>query len=305
MHAAGAVEWVMATRKHSLEDYVVDGVNFILLTIILIVTLYPFYYIFINSLNEGLDATLGGIYLWPRAFTFENYTMFFSDPKWLNSLAVTVARTITGTLLSVFFTCLVAYALSRRELVGRRIYFSLLVFAMYISGGLIPYYVVLRSLRLLDTFWVYIVPPTLNIFFTLVATAFFRDIPNELIEFARLDGANDLTIYVRIVLPISKPLIATMLLFLGVQHWNSWLDSAYFVRSATLRTLSYRMMEVINQSFAPSDIEAAMYADRGTRATSLSLQLAAMIVATVPIICVYPFLQKHFVKGIMLGAVKG
>lgn len=295
----------MALNKRSTEDYVIDTINYGLIIFIILITLYPFYYILINSLNDGLDAAMGGIFLLPRKFSLENYTTFFTNPKWLSAGTVTVLRTVVGTAITVLFTCLVSYGLSRKNLMFKSFYFTLIIISMYFSGGLIPYYVLLRSLHLLDSFWVYIFPAALDVFFILIANSFFKEIPDELMESAYLDGANDWQTFIHIVLPVSMPLIATMMLFVGVNQWNSWLDSAYFVKSDSLRTLSYRMMEIINQSFAPNDQQAALLFGSVNTVTSLSLQMAAMIVATLPIMLVYPFLQKHFVKGIMLGAVKG
>jgi putative aldouronate transport system permease protein len=285
-----------------LEDRIFDGVNYLLLALIFFVTAYPFYYLLITSFNSGADALLGGSYFWPSDFTLENYKTFFNDSKWLAALFMSIARTVAGAVTGVLFTCLVAYGLAQKDLVFSRVYFALVIFAMYFSGGLIPYYVVLRSLGLLNSFATYIIPGMLNTFFLLIAISFFREIPNDLKESAWMDGAGELKIFYKIILPISRPLIATMALFVGVGHWNSWLDSAYFVRAEYLRTLSYRLIEIINQSRVPQEaIEAAAGA---SSVTSYSLQVTAMIVSIAPIISVYPFLQKYFVAGIMLGSVK-
>lgn len=227
--------------------------------------------------------------------------MFFSRSEWLQALFISILRTTFGAITGVLFTCMVAYGLSHSDLMFRKFYFVVIIFAMYFSGGLIPYYVVLRSLGLLDTFGVYIIPSLLNTFFLLIAISFFREIPKELKESAYLDGASELTIFFRIILPVSKPLLATMALFIGVGQWNSWLDSAYFVSRDSLRTLTYRMMEIINRSQIPQD---AIAHAAGAGVTSYSLQVTAMVVSVVPILCVYPFLQKYFVSGIMLGSVK-
>jgi putative aldouronate transport system permease protein len=286
------------------KDRFMDIVVYAILSLILVSVLYPFYYVLILSFNRGTDALLGGVYLWPRTFTFENYARLLSDSHWYLAFLVTVARTVVGAALGVLFTCLVAYGLAHRDLLFRKSYFTIIIFAMYFSGGLIPYYVVLRGLGLLNTFGVYVVPSMLSTFFLLIAISFFREIPVELKESAFMDGAGELKIYFRIILPVSMPLIATMSLFMGVGQWNAWLDSAYFVRSEGLRTLAYRMMEVINKSNAPLDAIAAGQRD-AAGVTSYSLQVAAMVISIAPIVCVYPFLQKYFVQGVMLGAVKG
>ncbi|KWX85089.1 ABC transporter permease [Paenibacillus riograndensis] len=274
------------------------------LFMIMLTMLYPFYYVLIASFNKGSDSLLGGVYLWPRSFTLENYKMFLDDPKWYRAFIVTVVRTVSGTALGLLLTSLVAYGLSHRDLLFSKLYFAIIIFAMYFSGGLIPYFVVLRSIGLLNSFGVYIIPSMLSTFFLLIAISFFREIPGELKESAHIDGAGEFVIFFRIILPVSMPLLATMALFMGVGQWNSWLDSAYFVQSENLRTLAFRMMEVINKSNSPMDaIAAANSASAGV--TSFSLQVTAMVVSIVPIICVYPFLQKYFVHGIMLGSVKG
>lgn len=281
-----------------------DGFIYTVLFVIMLIMLYPFYYVLIASFNKGSDSLLGGVYLWPRSFTLENYKMFVDDPKWYRAFMVTVVRTVSGTALGLLLTSLVAYGLSHRDLMFSKLYFAIIIFAMYFSGGLIPYYVVLRSIGLLNSFGVYIIPSMLNTFFLLIAISFFREIPGELKESAHIDGAGEFVIFFRIILPVSMPLLATMALFMGVGQWNSWLDSAYFVQSENLRTLAFRMMEVINKSNSPMDaIAAANSASAGV--TSFSLQVTAMVVSIVPIICVYPFLQKYFVHGIMLGSVKG
>lgn len=294
-------------KKKNREDFLFDLINNGLLILIALVTLYPFYYILVLSLNEGNDAVLGGIYLFPRAFTLENYKEFFTDASWVRSLWVTAARTVVGTAIGVLFTCMVSYALSRIDLLGRKLYIKLVIFAMHFSGGIIPFYILLKGLGLINTFQVYVIPGALNMFFVLVGISFFQGVPTELIESAYLDGASEGKTFLQIVLPISMPLIATMTLFIAVNHWNSWIDSAYYVQNNDLRTLAYKMREVINQSMTPTttDSTTLQYASSHAKTTTTSLQMAAMIVSVAPILCVYPFLQKYFTQGMMLGAVKG
>ena len=289
-------------RKRNREDWIMDSVIYIFSIIVLFITVYPFYYVFILSFNEGVDASLGGIYWLPRKFTFSNYSDFFSDAKWLTALGVTVLRTIVGTTLGVLFTTLVAYAFSFKKLIGRKGYMTFVIICMYFSGGIIPYYTVLRSLHLIDTFWVYIIPGMLNLFYITIGRGFFEGIPDSLRESAKIDGAGEFRIFRSIIMPISKPFMATLALFVGVGHWNNWYDSTFFVRSKNLRTMPYLLMEVINQAQVPSDLNAAAHQTSST--TSLSIQLAAMVVTVVPIIFVYPFLQRYFVTGMMVGAVK-
>lgn len=293
------------SRRATLEDRVVDGVNFVLLSLVTLVTLYPFYYILLVSFNGGANTAAGGMYVLPREFTLDNYAYFLKEKKWIDALGISVLRTLIGTAASVLFTSLVAYGLSRSDLMFRRFYFVTVVVAMYVSGGLIAYYVVLRSIGLINSFGVYIFPTMLNLFFLMIAVSFFREVPPELGESARIDGAGEVKIFYRILLPVSLPLLATMSLFLGSAQWNAWLDSAYFVQDQGLRTLSFRMIEVMNQTnFRPTDAMTAEYSSRAT-VTQFSVQVTAMVISIFPMLCVYPFLQKYFVKGMMLGSVKG
>ncbi|KRF06060.1 ABC transporter permease [Paenibacillus sp. Soil766] len=287
-----------------MEDRVLDTIIAMILFIIVFVTVYPFYYILLITFNAGTDTAAGGMYLWPRSFTLGNYLYFLENPKWIKSLGISVLRTILGTVLAVLFTSLVAYGLARRDLIFRKSYLLVVIVSMNFSGGLISYYIVLKSLKLINTFGVYIIPGMLNLFFLLIAISFFTEIPDELGESARMDGASEIQIFVKIILPVSMPLLATMGLFLGSGHWNSWLDSAYFVQNENLRTLTYRMMQVINQSMVPTG-DAQMAAMSRSSVTPFSIQATAMVVSIIPILGVYPFLQKHFVSGIMLGSVKG
>ena len=290
-------------KKRSREDWIIDGIIYVVSILILFLTVYPFYYVFMLSFNEGVDASLGGIYWFPRKFTLSNYTGFFDDMKWVRALLVSVLRTGIGTVLGVGFTALVAYAFSFKNLVGRKVYMTFVIICMYFSGGIIPYYAVLRSLHLIDSFAVYVIPGMLSLFYVAIGRTFFEDIPPSLRESAKIDGAGELKIFAKIILPISKPFLATVALFVGVGHWNNWYDSTFFIKDKTLRTLPYLLMEVINQ-FKTTSSNMHVASLRATTTTSLSVQLSAMVVSVLPIIFTYPFLQKYFVNGMMVGAVK-
>lgn len=291
--------------RKTKEDVIFDSINYILLALVGLVTLYPFYYTVVCSFNDGMDLMQGGVYLWPRKFSLASYEMFLGDSSWQRAFFVSVGRTVVGTFLSVFATCIFSYGLSRKELMFRKGYIFIVVFTMYFSGGLIPYYVLLRNLSLLNTFWVYVIPGMINTFFTITGINFFSGIPDSMIEAARIDGAKEIHIFFRIILPVSLPFLATIALFVAVGQWNSWLDSAYYVRDENLRTLSYLMMTTINQTTASSanSISAGQISSSNTT-TSFTIQATAMVISMVPIIIVYPFLQKYFVQGMMLGAVK-
>lgn len=286
--------------KWSKENVIVDTSVWILLLLIFVLIAYPFYYIVIASLNDGYDFMRGGIYFFPRRFTFYNYVDLLLQSKWINAFKISFFRTVTGTCLTVLVTCLVSYALSRKELVGGKEYRFLVIFAMYVSGGMIPYYITLRNLHLLNTIWVYIIPSMLNLFFIMIGINFFSSIPGSLIESAKLDGASEFRIFFSIVRPVSTPFIATLALFSAVNQWSAWLDSAYYVNSEGMRTVAYRMLSEINQTLGATSTGG----DVASTSTALTTQASAMVVSMLPIMCVYPFLQKYFVQGIMIGAVK-
>lgn len=293
-------------RRKTAEDRLVDGFVYFFISFIFIATFYPFFLSIVLAFNEGKDAAYGGIFFWPRKFTTDNFAELLRDSAWGNALLVTVSRTLLGTGLTVFVTSLVAYGLSHKALVGRKLYMALFIFAMYFSGGVIPYYMVLRTLGLVNRFLVYIIPGALNMFFVLVSISFFQEIPAEVAESARLDGASELTIFTRIILPIAKPLLATIAIFTAVGHWNSWYDSAFFTQDKGLRTMAYQLMSVINKSsLANAAMDPYAATLQAQTITNTSVQLAAMIVAVAPILFVYPFFQRYFISGLTIGSVKG
>ncbi|MGN1020827.1 MAG: carbohydrate ABC transporter permease [Aristaeellaceae bacterium] len=293
--------------RRTTEDKIVDAVVYLICILVFVVTFYPFWLSIVLAFNEGKDATYGGIYFWPRRFTLDNFRKMFSDVTWIKALGVSVARTVAGTILTVFMTTFVSYGLSHRNLIGRKVYMTLFIVAMYLSGGVIPYYMVLRQLHLINTFWVYIIPGMLSLFYVMVSISFFQDIPQELGESARLDGASELQIFLKIVLPISLPLLATIAIFTAVGHWNNWYDTAFFTQDKNLRTMAYQLMAVINKSSLGQNSNMDAYAASlaNETVTNMSVQLAAMIVAVAPILVVYPFFQRYFVSGLTIGSVKG
>ena len=293
--------------RRTTEDWVVDIVVYAICAVVFLTTFYPFYLSIVLAFNEGKDATYGGIYFWPRKPTLDNFAKLLSDPAWMHALLITACRTVLGTFCTVFMTTFVSYGLSHRNLIGRKLYMTLFIVAMYLSGGVIPYYMVLRQLHLINNFLVYIIPGMLSIFYVMVSISFFQDIPQELAESARLDGATELQIFLRVILPLSLPLLATIAIFTAVGHWNSWYDTAFFTQNKQLRTMAYELMAVINKSSLGqnSNLDAYAASLASETVTNMSVQLAAMIVAVAPILCVYPFFQRYFVSGLTIGSVKG
>ena len=291
--------------RRTREDKVVDFVNIFLLVVICFVMFYPFYYTVICSFSDGLDLMKGGVYFLPRKWSLESYKLFLKDEAWQQAFMVSVQRTVLGTVLTTLLTTVFAYGLARRELMFRRVYMIMVIITMYFSGGMIPYYVLLRNLGLLNTFWVYVIPGMVNTFYTITGVNFMRSIPDSILEAARIDGASEFRIFRQIVLPTSLPFLATLGLFSAVGQWNSWLDAAYYVRDPKLHTLAYKTMTTLNQALATSaDAATAGQISTANKATNFTIQATAMVISMAPILCVYPFLQKYFIQGMMLGAVK-
>ncbi|NOU85496.1 ABC transporter permease subunit [Paenibacillus sp. LMG 31460] len=294
-------------RTRSSGDIVFAWVVYVFLLLVFIATFYPFWNILVLSLNSAEDTILGGVYFWPRVFSLTSYAQILGDQEIINGVKVTLARTLIGTPLAVLVISLLSYPLSKRDLVGGKFITLFFIFTMYFGGGLIPYYMILKSLHLIDTFWVYIAPGLMNVFFMILVRTFIQQLPGELDESAKMDGANDLQIFVKIVLPLTTPVLATIGLFTAIGHWNSWFDSYVFTYKPELKTLQAVLVKILNQYQTSSMVsDAQQMADSAKRlaVSSDSIRMAATIVATVPIVIVYPFLQKYFVKGMTVGAVK-
>ena len=289
-------------RALTVEDKVIDCFTIVISIVVLAACIYPIYYIIILSFNTGLDASRGGIYLWPRDFTLENYQKVLSDSKWMQALLISVLRTVSGTVITVLFTSMFGYTLAKEDLRFKKFYKIWLIIAMYFSGGMIPTYMVFKAMHLTNSFWIYIVPSALDYFFVLLFVSYFKEHPRELRESAIIDGASEGQVYFKVIWPISKPIIATFTLFSAVNQWNSYFDAVIYVQNQNLKPLAKYLVEIINSS-ATSHI-ASPYG-RTSTFTTQSLQLAVMVISILPIIVVYPFVQKYFEKGMMLGAVKG
>ncbi|WP_037291449.1 carbohydrate ABC transporter permease [Saccharibacillus sacchari] len=289
-------------------DKVFDVVNIILMSLVLIVTLYPFLNVLAISLNESNDTVRGGITIIPRAFTFENYQQIFQYEGLIRGLWNSILRTVIGTVFGLISASMLAYTLSRPDFQARKFTSTFLVVTMYVSGGMIPVYILFRDLGLLGSFWVYILPGIVSAFNVIVIRSFMDGLPYALQESAKLDGANDLTIFFRIILPLCKPVLATIALFLAVGQWNSWFDTYLYNGShPELTTLQFELMKVLQstqQGGSGQMVNANDMASKMTQISPESIKMAITIVVTVPILIVYPFLQRYFVSGMTLGAVK-
>lgn len=272
-----------------------------------IVMLYPFLNMLAVSLNDPLDTVRGGIGIWPRIFTTANYKLLF-DPTNSNlphAFMISFLRTAIGVLLCVISPAMVAYVVSCREFVGRRFVQILFVVTMYVNGGLIPTYLLIRNLGLMNSFWVYILPGLASAFYIFVLRSYMDTLPAELTESARIDGANDLTIFWRIVFPVCMPVLAVVALFVAVDQWNAWYDTfLYCTKGDSLYTLQYELMRVFSRSNFFGVASRGSLTAMAHAPTPQSMRAAITIVATVPIVLVYPFVQRYFVKGMLLGAIR-
>lgn len=293
--------------KKTTAEHLFDAVLYIFLCFIFIVTFYPFWNILIISVNDATDTLRGGLFLWPREITFESYNTIFHNPEIWSAIKVTALRTVIGTAVSVFCISMLAYTLSKRNLLGWRFFSFFFVFTMYFGGGLIPTYMVIKSLGLIDSFWVFIFPGMIGVFLMILVRTFIEQLPGEIEESAKIDGANDLQVFFRIIMPLCVPVLATISLFLAIGHWNSWYDSYIYTYKPDLKTLQAVLVKILNQ-FQTGDMmsDAAQLAQGSSRVpvSSESIRMSVTMVATLPIIMVYPFVQKYFVKGMMMGAIK-
>jgi putative aldouronate transport system permease protein len=290
-----------------------DVVNYAALAALAFVCLYPVIMMAAISLNRGTDTMSGGVFFWPRSFTLVNYQVMLQNAQLRSAYVVTILRTVIGTLGSVFITAIVAYGLSEHRLPGRKYIMVYMLIPMFFSGGLIPYYLQLRSLHLINSFWVFVIPGLFSIWNCIVMKTFFQGIPESLKESMRIDGAGELTVLFRIVFPLSTALFAAISLFNAVGHWNDWFSGAFFVTKGELVPVQTFLMHLMNMDMSQTyNLEAQqaaaqaatrMTADYAT-ITSLSLRMAAVMVGLIPILLVYPFLQRYFVKGVLIGSVK-
>jgi putative aldouronate transport system permease protein len=297
--------------KATALEKVGQGLIVVLLALMCVSILYPFLYMLAISLNSGTDAAKGGVYLWPRSFTWINYQIVLGNEVIRNAYLVTIARTVVGTIGGLAITLLAAYGLSYKQLPFRNGILTYILVTMLFGGGLVPFYIQLVKLGLANTFWVYIIPGLFSAWNMFVMQKFIQGIPEAMIESAELDGAGPLRILIQIIIPLSKPMLAALGLFTAVGHWNDWFSGAFFVTDQNLIPVQTFLQQLLNAQ----DLSAVLSSNqnqealaRGSRLdniTLMSVKMATVMISALPILMVYPFLQKYFVKGVMIGSVKG
>lgn len=289
-------------QKISIGSKAFDIVNYIILLLVAFITLYPMYYIFIVSISKGEYITRGLISFLPKGVTWEAYKLVFKNHDIWRSYGNTILYTGVGTAINVIVTAFCAFPLSRRDFYGRSFFTVLITLTMFISGGMIPLYLVVNQLHMTNTIWAIVLPPAVSTYNMIIMRTFFDNVPFSLQESAYLDGANDLHIFFRIILPLSTPILATLTLFYAVAHWNSFFPAMIYLNEKSKYPVQIILRDIV---------VAGEFSDQGGDITNsmnilaVNFKYAAIIIAVVPILVVYPFLQKYFTKGVMVGAVKG
>lgn len=296
-------------KRISFGDKVMLIVIYVFLSLLAFSALYPFWNAVAVSFNVGVDTAKGGVTFWPREFTTENYKIILQDDRLLNGFFISISRTVIGTATSIFMTALLAFGMTRTYLIGRKYYTLFFIFTLYFGGGLIPTYLLIRSLGLMDSFLVFIIPSLISVWNMIIFRTFFRSLPVGLEESAHIDGCSNWGTFFRIILPLSGPVIATLALLTAVGHWNDWFLPSIYITSDHLLPIQTILRQTLNANIvsgSSSVLDSASVAllDQARQITSKSLTMAMMIVVTLPIILVYPFVQKYFVKGVLVGSLK-
>lgn len=280
-------------------DYII-GLLFILLALL---TLYPFWYVLVGSFNQGPDYLSGGVFFWPRTWSFANYLYVLADKRLYHSLLISILRTVIGTFTSVVFTAMVAYAMSIKTLRFRRFFYWFNIVTMFFSGGLIPFFLLMVGLGLYDNFLVYIVPGLYSVFNMLVFTNFFSGISPELRESALIDGANEFQIMFKVVFPVCLPVFATVALWTAVGHWNAYYDTMLYTSDSSLWTFQYYLMVIIKQLSAPPDL-LPLPAGVSESVSAQTVTFATIVISMIPVLLCFPLIKKAYKTGSLMGSVK-
>ncbi|WP_233711153.1 carbohydrate ABC transporter permease [Lederbergia citrisecunda] len=279
--------------------------NYLFMIVLLILMLYPFWYLMMGSISDAKLAAGGGLFLIPAGFSLDAYKAILSNSSFLSSLKTTVIVTLAGTFLGTFFTATTAYAISKKRLRGGGLVSFLILFTMLFNGGLVPSYLLVKMLNMMNTIWALILPNLLSAFNIFVMRSFFKGIPDTLEEAAKIDGANDLTIFFKIVLPLSKPVLATIGLFIAVFYWNDFFSTILYISDKEKWQLQAFLRDIISNTAQVVKSSSGVGMGMQSSVSEFTVRMASIIVATTPILIVYPFLQKHFAKGAMIGSIKG
>ncbi|CQR57220.1 carbohydrate ABC transporter permease [Paenibacillus riograndensis] len=288
--------------KEDVDSRIFDAINIIVLFLVTVVIVVPLWNVIISSLSSGKALAEGGFIFWSKEFSLENYRAVFNDNTIWQSFLVSISKTFVGVITHVFFCAMIGYGLSKRYIKGRKLYVAMGVITMFFSGGMIPTYLLIKSLGLLNSFWVYIIPALFSYYDVVILMNFFRNVPDSLEESAKIDGAGDWRIFLKIFIPLSMPAMATIALFNGVGQWNDFMTTKLYITNQALYPLQMKLYEIIVQSQTQSMQNIGGSAVIET--TTKGVQLATIVITTLPIVVIYPLLQRYFISGMMLGAVK-
>jgi putative aldouronate transport system permease protein len=291
--------------KRSTGDKVADFLIYLFLTFFVFTTIYPFLHVIMYSLSDSHASMSGGLFFYPRDFSVLAYKMLFKSKAIFVAYKNTVGKTVVGTMFSVLLTAMTAYPLSLKRFKGRNVISMMIFLTMLFSGGIIPTYLVIKSLGILDSFWVYVIPGAMSAYNMFILRNFFQSIPPSLEESALIDGANPFQVLFKIILPLSLPAIAAITMFYGVHNWNSYMDGVLYVNNTKLQLLQVYLLQLINSAGAKGALGDASGLGDASRLTEETMKMATITVSVLPVLVVYPFLQKYYVKGVMVGSVKG
>ena len=278
--------------------------NYSLFVIIALLMVFPLWNVIVISLTDYQDYVANPLMIFPKEVTMEAYDYIFANDDLLTALKVTVTVTLTGTLGSMLFSVAGAYALSKKKMPGRNLFLTLILITMFFNGGIVPNFLLIKDIGLYDTIGAMIFPTMINTWYLIIMKNYFTGLPEALEESARIDGANDITILLRIILPISMPIIATFTLFYGVDRWNEWWNAMMYINDTRKYPLQLILRNLIVKNFSSASMATAYAQDSAQFVAKENIKMATAVVAIVPITVVYPFLQKYFAKGVMVGAIK-
>ena len=293
------MEALKKPHKRRIKMGVADIIVYACLIFFAFITFYQIWYVIIGSFSNGQTYASGGVYFIPRDFTLKNYEMIINDRKFWIAYRNTILRTLVGVSTALIFTSLVSYAMTSKHLRCRKLYYSIFIFTLFFSGGIIPNYLLYRILGLYDTFLLYIIPALFSVYNMIIISNFYKGIPMELYEAAEMDGGTEIQIWWKVYMPLSKPVLATVALWLAVNHWNSYMGTMLYTKAGdNTNTLQFYLKHLINEAASATSAEYVEYVSAKT------VSYAGIVVALIPIMAVYPFLQRHYTKGIMTGSVK-
>ncbi len=298
----------MSKVKCSIGERVLNGMNYITISIFTLMCIYPFYYVIIYSISDPAESAVKGVFLLPLKLSFSTYASIFQRGDLAEAYFISISRTVLATILCVVCSSMFAYLVTQKEMIVRKLVYRFVIVTMYLNVGLIPWYLTMKAYGFKNSFLLYIIPGAVNAFYMILVKTFIEQLPASMEESASMDGAGFFTIFFKIIMPLSKPIIATISVYCAVGAWNTWTDNFFLVSNSHLQTVQMILYNYLNNAQTLADSmrnSTAAGTVKMPAITPQSVQMAIIVISVVPILMVYPFLQKYFAKGIMMGAVKG